>query len=138
MTKTTLHPIFQPWPASRALRTAAALVVTEGLALVALGLLLGVLDVALQPEDRTGSLLQALFALLAGLLLLASTGPLLRCRGWVRSPLVVTQLLMLPVGAGLVQGHVWWAALPVLGLPLGILATLSTRSAREPFAEPAE
>ena len=133
MTQTPPVPSLPFAPEPRALRAAAILIGVEGLILTALAIGLVVHSATQQPEDRTGLVLQAALLALVGVLLVASTRPLLRLRGWVRSPLVVAQLLALPVGAGLVQAHVWWAALPVLAFPLGVLVLLATRAAREPF-----
>lgn len=107
----------------------------EGLVLSGLAVGLVVHSTSRQPEDRTGLLLQAALLLLVGVLLALATRPLLGLRGWVRTPLVVSQLLCLPVGAGLVQAHVWWAATLVLVFPLGVLTLLATRSARQPFLD---
>ena len=121
----------------RYLHAAAALLGVEGLILSVLAVGLVVHSASRQPEDRTGLLLQAALLLAVGVLLALGTRPLLGLRGWVRSPLVVAQLLALPVGAGLVQAHVWWAAVPVLGFPLGVLTLLATREARQPFLDAA-
>ncbi len=118
-----------------ALRAAAAVLLLEGLALLVVSALLLDLGATRQPENRVGLLLQALLAAVAGVLLALSSRPLLRCRAWVRSPLVVVQLLILPVGVGLVQAQVWWAAAPVLALPLAVLVLLATPPARVPFQE---
>ena len=137
MTQTPPVPSLPLVPAPRGLRAAAILIGVEGLILTALAIGLIVHSATQQPEDRTGLVLQAALLSLVGVLLVASTRPLLRLRGWVRSPLVVAQLLALPVGAGLVQAQVWWAALPVLAFPLGVLILLATRAARTPFADTA-
>jgi hypothetical protein len=56
-----------------------------------------------------------------------------RAAGWSRSPAVVVQLLALPIGYGLVQGQVWWAAVPVLLLAGSVLYLLATPEARLAF-----
>ena len=135
MTRNPAVPPSAPGRTSRNLRAAAALLGVEGLILSGLAVGLVVHSVSRQPEDRTGLLLQAALLLLVGVLLALATRPLLGLRGWVRSPLVVAQLLALPVGAGLVQAHVWWAAALVLGFPLSVLTLLATRAARQPFLD---
>jgi hypothetical protein len=110
-------------------------VAVEGLSLVVLGLVYGAAGVAGDPFDRTATLLEAGLAVLAGVLVLLVARGLSEVRGWARSPAVVVQLLALPVGYGLVQGEVWVAAVPVLGLALAVLYHLFTAEARLAFRE---
>ena len=117
------------------MRPAAALVGVEGGALVGIGLVYGAAGVLGDPFDRTATLLEAAMALLVGVLLLLVARGLARTAGWARSPAVVAQLLMLPVGVGLVQGRVWWAAVPVLVLAVAVLVALFNRPAREAYAD---
>ena len=112
---------------------AALLVGLEGVALTVLGVGYGAAGVFGAPFDRTATLLEAALAVLAGGLLLAVARGLAAVRGWSRSPAVVLQLLALPVGAGLVQGGVFYAAVPVLGLAATVLYQLATPEARLAF-----
>ena len=114
---------------------AAALVALEGLALVVLGVVYGAAGVLGDPFDRTATLLEAGLAVLVGGLVLLIARGLADVRWWARSPAVVVQLLALPVGYGLVQGRVWIAAVPVLGLALAVLFLLATAEARLDFRE---
>ena len=116
-------------PVSRA----ALLVAVEGLALTVLGLAYGTAGVLGEPFDRTATLLEAAFTVLVGGLVLLVARGLWQVRGWARTPAVVVQLLALPVGAGLVQGQVWVAAVPVLGLAAAVLYHLATAEARLAF-----
>ena len=116
-----------------AVTRAALLVALEGVALALLGLAYGAAGVLGEPFDRTATLLEAAFAVLAGALVLLVARGLVQVRGWARSPAVVVQLLALPVGAGLVQGRVWVAAVPVLGLACAVLYLLATPEARLAF-----
>jgi hypothetical protein len=116
-----------------AVTRAALLVGVEGAALAILGLGLGVAGVVGDPFDRAATVLEAGFAVGVGALLLLMARGLSRVVGWVRSPTVVLQLLALPVGVGLVQGRVWYAAVPVLALPVGVLYQLATPEARAAF-----
>jgi hypothetical protein len=114
--------------------TRASLVVAlEGAVLLLLGLGYGVAGLVGDPFDRTATLLEAVFAMVVGGLLLVVARGLSRVDGWSRSPAVVVQLLALPVGAGLVQGQVWWAAVPVLLLAGTVLYLLATPEARLAF-----
>jgi hypothetical protein len=110
-------------------------VAVEGAALVLIGLAYGTAGLIADPFDRTATLLEAGFALIAGALLLLVARGLTRTAGWARSPAVVAQLLALPVGVGLVQGRVWWAAVPVLALAVGVLYALFTPQARAAYLD---
>ena len=114
---------------------AAALVGVEGVALVLLGVVYGGAGLVGDPFDRTATLLEAGLAVIVGVLVLLVARALADVRGWARSPAVVVQLLALPVGYGLVQGEVWLAAVPVLGLALAVLYHLFTAEARLAFRE---
>jgi len=118
-----------PSPVTRA----ALLVGLEGTALTVLGLGYGVAGVVGEPFDRLATLLEAAFVLGVGLLMLAVARGLQQVRGWSRSPAVVLQLLALPVGVGLAQGGVWYAAVPVLGLAGAVLYQLLLPEARLAF-----
>ena len=109
---------------------AAWLVALEGAALTVLGAGYGVAGVVGDPFDRAATLLEAAFTVLAGLLVLLVARGLRRVAGWARSPAVVLQLLAVPVGVGLVQGRVWYAAVPVLLLAGTVLYLLATPEAR--------
>ena len=115
------------------LRRAALLVGLEGAALVVLGLGYGVAGVVGEPFDRLATVLEAAFTVVIGVGLALVARGLLGARRWARSPAILAQLLALPVGVGLVQGRVWWAAAPVLLLAAAVLAHLATPSARAAF-----
>jgi len=118
---------------SSAVTRAGLLVALEGAALVALGVGYGVAAVVGEPFDRAATLLEAGFALGTGLVVLLMARGLVRAAGWSRSPAVVLQLLALPVGVGLAQGRVWYAAAPTLGLAAAVLYQLATPEARRAF-----
>jgi hypothetical protein len=112
---------------------AALLVGLEGAVLLVLGVGYGLAGVRGEPFDRTATLIEAAFTVLAGVLVLLVARGLRRVAGWARSPAVVLQLLALPVGVGLVQGRVWYAAVPVLLLAGTVLYQLATPEARLAF-----
>ncbi|MCW2606291.1 MAG: Integral rane protein [Frankiales bacterium] len=114
-------------------RRAALLVAAEGVGLVALGLVYAVAGLLGQPEDRVGTELGAVLAVVVGLALLPVARGLDRRRLWARSPAVVVQLFALPVGYGLAQGRVWVAAAVVLGLAVTVLLQLAAPEARLDF-----
>lgn len=115
---------------SAAVTRAALLVAVEGALLTVLGLGYGVAAVAGDPFDRAATLLAAGIAVLGGILVLLMARGIGRAAGWSRAPAVVLQLLALPVGVGLVQGRIWYAAGPVLGLATMVLYQLATPGAR--------
>jgi len=112
---------------------ASVVVALQGVVLLLLGLGYGVAGLVGDPFDRTATLLEAAFAVVIGGLLLVVARGLYRVDGWSRSPAVVVQLLALPVGYGLAQGQVWWAAVPVLLLAGTVLFLLATPEARLAF-----
>ncbi len=112
---------------------AAVLVGLQGLALTVLGGGYLVAGLVGEPFDRAATVLQGAFAIGAGVLVVLVARGLLQRRGWSRSPAVVLQLLALPVGYGLVQGRVLYAAVPVLGLALVVLYLLASAEARQAF-----
>jgi len=116
-----------------AVERASWLVAAQGALLVVLGLGYGVAGVVGDPFHRAATLLEAGFAVLAGVLVLLVARGLHRVAGWSRSPAVVLQLLAVPVGVGLAQGQVWYAAVPVLLLAGTVLYSLATPEARLAF-----
>lgn len=112
---------------------AALLVALEGAALAVLGLGYGVAGVVGEPFDRLATMLEAGFTVVIGAGLVLVARALLAAKRWARSPAILAQLLALPVGVGLVQGRVWYAAVPVLLLAVAVLVHLATPSARAAF-----
>jgi hypothetical protein len=105
----------------RGVRRGAALLLVEGIALLVVGVVDGVATAVGSPTDRGLSFTVAGFAVAAGVVLGLLARAVDRRRGWARSPAVVLQLLALPVGVGLAQGGVWFAAVPVLVLAVATL-----------------
>jgi hypothetical protein len=117
-------------PEHPAVRRAAALLAVEGVALVVVGVVDALATATGSPANRGLSYGVAAFAVGGGAILLLLARAIAAARGWARSPSVVLQLLALPVGIGLLQGHVWLAGVPVLVLAAVTLWQL--------FAAPAE
>lgn len=90
---------------ARAGLVAGVLVALQGLALVVIGAALGVRAVGGQPSDRLGAELGAALAVGTGLAVGWLARSVLRRRPWVRSPVIVLELLCLPVAWGLFQAH---------------------------------
>jgi hypothetical protein len=102
----------------------AALVAAQGVGLAGLAVFFVVELVVSTPLSVPRAVMAALLTLVAGLGLLAVARGLHRRRRWARAPALVTQLLALPVGAGLVQGGRWYVGVPLIGWALGVLILL--------------
>jgi hypothetical protein len=99
-------------------RLAALVAAVEGVALAGLGLLYVVKTAVDGPDSYGRAVLGALLALAGGATLLLLARALHRVRGWARSPVVVLQILALPVGYSLA----FQAGLPGYGAPILALA----------------
>ncbi len=117
-------------------RRAAALVAVEGAALFLVGLAYAVAGVVGRPENRLREELAALLAVASGPLVLWLGRGLARPRLWARSPVVVLQLLLVPVGLGLLQGGIYLVGGPLVVAGLGVLYLLATPTARLALLEP--
>ncbi|MEU8365236.1 hypothetical protein AB0C27_55400 [Nonomuraea sp. NPDC048882] len=97
---------------------AAAVVAVEGLVALGLGVFVAVETLTGTPDDMTSAVAEAVFGLLVGAgLLWVAWGGLFQMERWGRSPAVVTQIFMLPVGGTLITSD-----LPQLGIPLIVVA----------------
>ncbi|MFF0864729.1 hypothetical protein ACIBK9_41570 [Nonomuraea sp. NPDC050227] len=104
----------RPW----SLLVAAVVVALEGLIALGLGIYVAVETVVSTPDSLTTAIAESAFGLLIGAgLLWVAWGGLLRAERWGRSPGVVTQIFLLPVGGTLIQ-----SAQPLIGVPLIVLA----------------
>ncbi len=115
-------------------RLAALVTAVEGLALLGLGAFYGGKIAVQRPDSYGRALLGAGMAVAGGVLLLVLARALTRVRGWARSPVIVLQLLALPVGYSLA----FQAGLPGYGGPILVLAVaelylLFTPEARAAF-----
>jgi hypothetical protein len=99
-------------------RLAAVVAAAEGGALLGLGLFYAVKTAVDRPDSYGRALFGALLALAGGAALLLLARGLRRLRGWARSPVVVLQILALPVGYSLA----FQAGLPGYGAPILLLA----------------
>jgi phosphate/sulfate permease len=112
-------------------RLATVLVALEALALVAAAVLLLVKTVVGSPTSLAGAVLAALLALLAAAVLAGAARGLRHLRPAARTPVVVLQLLALPVAFSLTfqAGRVEYGG-PVLVVALAVLFLLFTPPAR--------
>jgi hypothetical protein len=120
--------VSSPPPRDRppAVLAVAALVAAQGLGLVGLAVFYVVELVVASPGSVTRAVVAALLTLLGGLGLLAVARGLAGCRRWARAPALVTQLLVLPVAFGLVQGDRWYVGVPLILWALAVLVLLFT------------
>jgi O-antigen/teichoic acid export membrane protein len=112
-----------PHPGS-ILRTCAALVGLQALGLVAVAVFYLVELVVADTDDAVRALVTVGLALAAGVGLGLVARGLLQRRRWARSPALVTNLLVLPVAIGLLQGGRWYVGAPLLVWALAVLGLL--------------
>ena len=119
----------------RALRVCAGLVALEAAGLLAAAVFYLVELLVADTDDTVRALVTVALALAsaAGLALVARG--LLRGRRWARSPALDTNLLVLPVAVGLVQGGRWYVGLPLLALALAVLVLLFLPSTSAALAD---
>ncbi len=107
----------------------------EGLALLLLCASYAVRVLFGRPENRALAVSGAAMGLAAGALVALLAGALFRGRRGAASPVLVVQLLALPVGIGLLQGHLPLYAAAVLLPAVVVLALLvGTAAGRAIFA----
>ncbi len=121
--------------ASAPLRRAALLVAVEGAGLLLVGVVYTATSLLARPEDPLGAVLEGLLALVAGAAVLAVARGLGVPRGWAFSPAIVTQLFLLVVAWGLLQGRVYAVAVPLLLLAAGVLVLMSRPEARAAYRD---
>ena len=122
-------------PVGGVVRRIAQLLLAEGVALVVLGVVYAVVSATGTVENRLGAELAAAFVVLLGgmvVLLARATGA---GRTWPRSPAVVVNIIALPVGLGLLQGHLYLAGVVVLLPALAALYLYATPEARAALRE---
>ena len=117
---------------SRPLMAGVGLLAAEGLALLVSGLWLAARSLGNDVSDRAGGETGAIVAILAGVGILLLARAVLGRKRWTRSPVIVLQILFLPVGVGLLQSGRPEYGVPVILLPLAILITLGMARALSP------
>jgi hypothetical protein len=106
------------------LRLCAVLVAVEALGLLVAAAAVAVELVVSSASDALGAAVLAALAAVAGLGLALVARGLARRGRWSRAPALVTNLILLPVGYGLVQSGRWYAGLPIMALGLAVLVLL--------------
>jgi hypothetical protein len=111
------------------LRVLLALVVLEGLGLVALGVVEGVAG------RNAPAVTAAAFAVVVGFVLLLLARALARARSWARGPVVALNLFPVLLGVPLVTAGTWWVGVPLVLLGAGVLWLFSRPDLRARYAE---
>jgi len=112
----------------RPLLALVGLVAAQGLGLVGLAVFYLVELVVATPSSLTRAVVAALLTALGGTGLLLVARGLAGGRRWARAPALVTQLLVLPVAAGLIQGDRWYVGAPLIVWALAVLLLLFSPS----------
>ena len=86
-------------------------------------------------DDRTRALVAAGLTVIAAVGLALVARALVRRRRWARAPLVVTNLLVLPVAYDLVRGGRWYVGAPLLVLAIVVLGLLFAPATEESLEE---
>jgi len=116
-------------------RRIAQLLAVEGAALVVLGVVYAVVSATGRPENRLGAELAAAFLVVLGTVVVLLARATAAGRTWPRTPAVVVNVIALPVGLGLLQGHLYLPAVVVLLPAVTLLWLFATPEARERLRE---
>jgi len=118
-----------------ALQVVAGLVAAEGLLLVGICAFYLVELAVATATDVARALVSGGLALLAALGLLQVGRGLFRARRWARSPALVTNLILLPVSVGLLQGGRWYVGVPLLAGAAAVVVLLFSSSVNATLEE---
>lgn len=111
-------------------RRASVLLLAESAALFAAGVSVLALAAIHDTTRLWAAFVIAFFALGGGAFLLFASRGLSRLQAAYRSPVVLVQLLAIPVAIGLVQGGRWFVGLPILALAVAVIVLLFRADAR--------
>lgn len=92
----------------------------QGLFIVALGALLVVRGFGADTDDEGRAELGGVLAIVGGLVVLALARAVLARRHWVRSPVVLIELLSIPVAVGLLQGGRYDVGVPLMVIAIAV------------------
>ncbi|MBA2769398.1 MAG: hypothetical protein H0U35_09785 [Sporichthyaceae bacterium] len=106
------------------LRALTVLVGLQAAGLLGAAVFFGVEIAVATPDDRVRALVTALLALAAAAGLAMVARGLARQERWARAPALVTNLLVLPVSWGLLQGGRWYIGVPLSLWALTVLVLL--------------
>ena len=118
-------------PSQRPLTAVLIVVAVEVVALAASALAALVSLLVGHAHDSLDASLVVVFAALGAVALALVWHGLRRLRRWSRAPVVLVELLALPVGYNLIGNGVWWAGVPLLACAIvglvGIFAPSTTQ-----------
>lgn len=100
--------------------------------LLASGIWLAVRSLGDDVSDRGGAATGAVVAILAGIGVVLLARAVRAHKRWARSPVIVLQILFLPVGVGLLQSGRPAYGVPVVLLPVATLVSLGMARALTP------
>jgi hypothetical protein len=106
------------------LRACALLVALQAVGLAAIAVFYLVEIFVATADDRVRAVVTALLAAAAAAGLALVAHGLWRRRRWARAPALVTNLLVLPVAVGLLQGGRWYVGVPLLVWAVAVLGLL--------------
>jgi hypothetical protein len=112
------------------LRWAVRLLAAQAIAVAVLFALVLYADLTREAQSVRGALLVNIFTAMMAVLLGGLARALHRRRAWARSPAIVLELLLLPIGYYLVTGGVAWLGLPVIAVGLAGAAALLAPATR--------
>ena len=118
---------------SRAVRAVSGLVLLEGGIVTALGVWFAVRDFTDETYNLRDALVAAVLTVLAGIALLLLGRALGAAKAWARSPVVVCQLLAVPVALSMLGADRPEVGVPVLAFATAVLVLLFTPAARAAF-----
>jgi len=113
----------------------AGLVLAQGGLLVGIAVFYAVELAVATAADVTRALVSAGLTLLAGAALLQVGRGLLRARRWARSPALVTNLILVPVAVGLLQGGRWYLGVPLIAAAATVVVLLFSSSVNASLEE---
>lgn len=113
------EPSSSPRRTRRVRRLVAAIVLAESIVVIGAGFVLGISTLVGDPTSVTGSLAEAVFALVLGVAVAAVGRGVWLGQRWSRAPGLVWQVLQVAVGAPALQNR------PLVGYPLVVVAVLA-------------
>jgi hypothetical protein len=104
---------------------AAGVIAVQAVFLAAASVVLAISGLQPDTVDRTGAEILAALGLLAAVAVLVLARGVGGGRRWARSPVLVIELICLPIAVTVVQGGRWYAGVPLGLTALAVLALLA-------------
>lgn len=122
--------------APRAVRLAGLVAAAQGVGVLAVTAILGVATVLGEPDSYGRALFAVLIGLAGGVLLLRIGLGITRLEGWARAPVIVAQVLLVPIGYTLaVTAQLPWYGVPILASSAAQIYLLLIPEARRAFLD---